>query len=85
MIRVVIGVILLPVVIDAGKLDKPHEDHKLHVGLKLFYGDLGPAGKLSGSHALQSELVTLFRYVCQESCCEEQGKKYLVGREGWEL
>ena len=69
-----IGVILLPVVTDAGKLDKPHQDHKPHVGLKLFYGDLGPAGKLFGSHVLQSELVTLFHYVCQESWCEEQEK-----------
>ena len=29
-----------------GSLTKPHQDHKPHVSLKLFYGDLGPAGKL---------------------------------------
>ena len=68
------GVIFLPVVVDAGKLDKPHQDHKPHVGLKLFNGDLGPAGKPFGSHALKSELVTLLNDVRQESWCEEQGE-----------
>ena len=67
-----IGVILLPVVIDAWKLDKPHEDHEPHVGLKLFIGDLGPLGKLLSSHALKSELITLLNNVCQEGWCEEE-------------
>ena len=69
-----ICIILLPVIIDARKLHKPHQDHKPHVGLQLLYGNLGPGGKLFGSHALEGELVALLDNERQESWCEEEGK-----------
>ena len=78
-----IGVILFPVVVDTGKLDKPHQDHKPHVGLKLFNSDLGPAGKIFGSHTIKSEPVTLLNDVRQESCCEEEGKDAYRGGRDW--
>ena len=71
-----------PVVIDTGKLDKPHQDHKPHVGLKLFNSDLGPAGKFFGSHTLKSKSVTLLNDVHQESWCEEGKDAYRGGRVG---
>ena len=78
-----IGVILFPVVVDTGKLDKPHQDHKPHVGLKLFNSDLGPAGKLFSPHALKSELVTLLDNVHQECWCKEEGKDAYRGGRDW--
>ena len=69
-----ICIIFLPIIIDAGKLHKPHQNHEPHVGLQLLYSDLGPGGKPFGSHALKGELVALFDNGRQESWCKEEGK-----------
>ena len=75
-------VILFPVIVDTGKLDKPHQNHKLHVSLKLLNCYLGPAGKLFGSHALKSKLVTLLDDVGQKSWGEKEGKDAYQGGIG---
>ena len=77
------AIILVPVVVDTGKLDESHQDHKPHVGLKLLYSNLGPRGEPLSSHTLKSELVTLVDDECQESWGEEQRKDtQWGGRDG---
>ena len=70
-----ICIILLPIIIDARKLHKPHQDHEPHhVGLQLLYSDLGPGGKLFGSHALKGELVTLLDMDAKRAGVEKREK-----------
>ena len=86
-------VILFPVIVESGKLDKLHQNHEPYVGLKLLNSDLGPASKLFGSHALKSELVTLLEDVSQKSWGEEAayrgGKDWHFGTsydsERWDI
>ena len=73
---------IFPVIVDTGKLYKPHQSHKRHVGLKLLNSDFGPAGKFSAPmHSRANWLLCSTTH--QKSWGEEAGKDAYRGGRDW--